>query len=126
MNGDVRDARLHYVRNFCAVGRLADHFDSDLVAVMPEDFVKLLNLMEVCLNTACIKVENVKVSECEHDCLCIMYESVNSMLGVRGFIVDAEDYKAIRFAADAAIEAARCRMDIDKKLRFLSRISSAK
>ena len=127
MNGDVRDARLHCVRYFSAEGRLAVHFPAALAAVMPEDFVKLLGLMEACLNPSGIKVENVKVDGYEHDCLCIMFESASCLLyGVHGFIVDAEDYEAIKLAANAAIESAASSMDIDKKLRCLSQIKSAK
>lgn len=126
MNGDVRDARLHYAGDFRVCGRLLDHFNYDLVAVMPEDFVRLLDLMEACLNPSGIKVENVAVKGYEHDCLCVMYESVNSTFGVRGFIVDAEDYEAIKFAANAAFEAAHYHMDVDRKLSFLSKIQFGK
>lgn len=126
MNGGVRDARLHCVRYFCAVGRLADHFESDLVAVMPEEFVKLLNLMEACLSSGDIKVENVKINDYAHDCLCIICETPISIYGVCGYIVDADDLDTIKLVASATIEAAHCHMDIDKKLHFLSMIKSAK
>jgi hypothetical protein len=123
----VRDARLHCVRYFSAEGRLADHFENDLVAVMPEDFVKILDLMEACLSPSGIKVENVKVAGYEHDCLCIMFESASSFLyGVRGLIIDAEDYEAIKLAGDAAITEVAGHMDIDMRLRYLYQIESAK
>lgn len=125
MNGGVRDARLHCVRYFCAVGRLADHFESDLVAVMPEEFVKLLGIMKECLSSGNIKVENVKVNDYAHDCLCIICETPVSIYGVCGYIVDADDLYTIKAVAAMTIESARTHMDIDRKLRALSMIESS-
>lgn len=127
MNGGVRDARLHYVAQFYAAGCLADHFESDLVKVTPEDFVKLLDLMKECLSSGSIKVENVKVNDYAHNCLCIICETAAAALyGVCGYIVDADDLDTIKAVGAATIGAARLHMDIDRKLQFLSRIESAR